>query len=607
MGRRYEDAKKAFQFAFTLDPKNIQILIDLSELQIQVRDYAGYRTSKQKLIAERGSNSAYWLGFMTGAFLEGKYDLCRDIITTFRDTLEKTPSYTRQELVFLETRCFTQQQKWSEALATLERGLRDVLDEDKAKELQATLCGRLGQIERSQQLWEELLAGNPENYAYYRGLECCVLDCWSRFDSFVGMELPSDGALEETQRAKLATLLESLWTKYPRCNAIPHIQLRFLKGAAFEKVLETMLVRAMRKGIPSFFSGVKSVMRSDAGKFETLRRLATEHLAVLRAEGHLKGETSKEEPQTELWLLLLCAQIDDFAGERDAALQLLEEAYRHTPTCYDLHVLKAKVLRHKGALKEAAAAIGVGSRLDLGDRYMNTKHVKYLLRSDQIEEADRVVSYWTRKDVPDRIELNTLQANWFEIECADSYFRRGDLPHAYKMYNNVLEHFNTYVNDQFDFHGYAMRKAVISCYLDFLKAVDTIYKNKYYRRAAKGIIRCALHLEEQPLDVKAYEQQFPLFHYPKVHKKGAEYADDEDPDGIKLVMEGHLLEKVRFPANELLLFAKDDKDAMKVVQEWAEKVNDSTVLEEVKALLWRVCSDISLVSTIHEKWFWRNE
>lgn len=40
MGRRYEDAKKAFQFAFTLDPKNIQILIDLSELQIQVRDYA---------------------------------------------------------------------------------------------------------------------------------------------------------------------------------------------------------------------------------------------------------------------------------------------------------------------------------------------------------------------------------------------------------------------------------------------------------------------------------------------------------------------------------------------------------------------------------------
>ena len=52
MGRRYEDAKKAFQFAFTLDPKNIQILIDLSELQIQVRDYTGYRTSKQKLIAE---------------------------------------------------------------------------------------------------------------------------------------------------------------------------------------------------------------------------------------------------------------------------------------------------------------------------------------------------------------------------------------------------------------------------------------------------------------------------------------------------------------------------------------------------------------------------
>ena len=58
--RRYSDAKKAFQFAHTLDPKNIQIVIDLADLQIQVRDFAGYRTSKQKLINERGGNNAYW-------------------------------------------------------------------------------------------------------------------------------------------------------------------------------------------------------------------------------------------------------------------------------------------------------------------------------------------------------------------------------------------------------------------------------------------------------------------------------------------------------------------------------------------------------------------
>ena len=49
------EAKKAFQFAHSLDPKNLQIVIDLADLQVQVRDYAGYRVSKQKMMNEHSS------------------------------------------------------------------------------------------------------------------------------------------------------------------------------------------------------------------------------------------------------------------------------------------------------------------------------------------------------------------------------------------------------------------------------------------------------------------------------------------------------------------------------------------------------------------------
>lgn len=178
--------KKAFQFAHTLDPKNIQVIIDLSELQIQVRDFAGYRTSKQKLINERGGNHAYWLGFMTGAYLDAKYDLCRDIISTFRDTLEDKPSYMRQELVFLETQCFMVEKKWREAIGVLEKGMKDVLNVDKAKEMLAVLYGYVGEKEKSEALWKELLDICEENYLYYRGLECCVLDLWNTFELLQG-------------------------------------------------------------------------------------------------------------------------------------------------------------------------------------------------------------------------------------------------------------------------------------------------------------------------------------------------------------------------------------------------------------------------------------
>ena len=56
------------------------------------------------------------------------------------------------------------------------------------------------------------------------------------------------------------------------------------------------------------------------------------------------------------------------------------------------------------------------------------------------------------------------------------------------------DHFNTCVDDEFDFHGYVMRKAVVTSYIEFLHDVDSLYKNKFYKRAAIGAIRCAICL-----------------------------------------------------------------------------------------------------------------
>ena len=95
------EAKKSFQLAYSLNPLNLQILVDLSSLQVQVRDYAGYRVSKQKLMNERSGNQNYWMGFIMGAYLDKKYELCIDIISSFFPSLEQKPSYQMQEVLFL--------------------------------------------------------------------------------------------------------------------------------------------------------------------------------------------------------------------------------------------------------------------------------------------------------------------------------------------------------------------------------------------------------------------------------------------------------------------------------------------------------------------------
>jgi peptide alpha-N-acetyltransferase len=47
--KKYDEAMKAYKMALRLDNDNLQILRDLSLLQVQMRDYVGYRVSSSCL------------------------------------------------------------------------------------------------------------------------------------------------------------------------------------------------------------------------------------------------------------------------------------------------------------------------------------------------------------------------------------------------------------------------------------------------------------------------------------------------------------------------------------------------------------------------------
>ena len=46
---------------------------------------------------------------------------------------------------------------------------------------------------------------------------------------------------------------------------------------------------------------------------------------------------------------------------------------------------------------------------------------------------------------------------------------------ALKYYHAVLTHFNQFVEDQFDFHAYCLRRTSINAYMDLLKVEDSMY------------------------------------------------------------------------------------------------------------------------------------
>ena len=568
------EARKAFQFAHSLDPSNLQIVIDLADLQVQTRDYEGFYKSRNKLLQQRSGNTAFWMGFVVGAFLTKSYDVCIDIIQTFRSGTPCTPSYMTQELYFIEAECHAQKKEFAAAAEVLQAGMPFILDEDKAREKEALYRGYAGDLAGSEALWLRLMEQNRDNLLYVRGLEGCALG------SIAGIEAPeaaSDWTHEE--RTKLRELYGRLASRFPDSLVVQHRLLRLAEGEEFARAFEAALLRAARKGIPSFFRSVRDLLR-DPAKLRAAQTIAETLLdRISRPAPPADPAIPAEEPQTALWLLLFSAELADAQRRRDAALRLLERAYAHTPTCCDLYALRARVLKHGGALRSAAAAMGAGSALDRGDRFLNTRHAKLLLRAGEIEAADAAVAYWTRKDVPCRIDLNLLQASWFELECGEAYERRGDWPRAMKAFFAVLEHFATFVEDQFDFHQYVLRKGILTAYIDWLRGVDAICNHPYYFRAAKGALRLVLRLAAHPVDLAEYKRTHALT--PKApHKKGAEFPDDDDPDGLKLAASEKPLDLVQDVVSELLLYARDDADAMMLVAQWAQMRQDAKLYQQ---------------------------
>lgn len=45
--KKYDEAMKAYKMALRIEPENLQILRDLSLLQVQMRDFEGYRVRKE--------------------------------------------------------------------------------------------------------------------------------------------------------------------------------------------------------------------------------------------------------------------------------------------------------------------------------------------------------------------------------------------------------------------------------------------------------------------------------------------------------------------------------------------------------------------------------
>lgn len=55
-----------------------------------------------------------------------------------------------------------------------------------------------------------------------------------------------------------------------------------------------------------------------------------------------------------------------------------------------------------------------------------------------------------------------MQCMWFELECGRSFYRQQEYGKALKKFTAIDKHFTDWIDDQFDFHTYCLRKMTVS-------------------------------------------------------------------------------------------------------------------------------------------------
>ncbi|XP_045573555.1 N-alpha-acetyltransferase 15, NatA auxiliary subunit-like [Salmo salar] len=172
--KKYGEAIKCYRNALKWDKDNLQILRDLSLLQIQMRDLEGYRETRYQLLQLRPAQRASWVGYAIAYHLLEDYEMAAKIVEEFRKTQQTSPDkmdYEYSELLLYQNQVLREAGLYREALDNLTTYEEQICDKLAVEETRGELFLNLDRLDEATEVYRRLQERNPENWSYYHSLE----------------------------------------------------------------------------------------------------------------------------------------------------------------------------------------------------------------------------------------------------------------------------------------------------------------------------------------------------------------------------------------------------------------------------------------------------
>ena len=479
--KNFEESIKAYKYALKLEPESQQIQRDLALLQMQMRDYAGYLQSRRAMLQARPGLRSNWTALAVAQHLAGDLAGAERTLSTYEETLKQPPPKTdveHQEALLYKNAIIAEMNQTEKALDHLDAVNKYSYDRQTVMEMRASYQLKLGRNQDAVKIYRDLLERNAENREYYDGLRFAL-------------------KIDASDVNSLSKLYAEYAEKSPRHDAPRRIPLDFLEGSAFREAADQYLQRMLSKGVPSTFANVKSLY-IDRSKQDTIQDLV---------QGYSTGDRDldasvKESSRFDVSVLYFLAQHFNYYKSRDLskAMDAIEKAIEKDPESVDYHMTKARILKHHGDLITASEIMDKARSLDERDRHINSKAAKYQLRNDQNDTAVQTMGKFTRNEAVGGPlgDLTDMQCMWFLTEDGESYLRQQKLGLALKRFTSILNIFEIWTEDQFDFHSFSIRKGQIRAYVEMVRWEDHLRDHPFFARAAVSAVRAYVLLHDRP-------------------------------------------------------------------------------------------------------------
>ncbi|CDS40581.1 n alpha acetyltransferase 15 NatA auxiliary [Echinococcus multilocularis] len=512
--RKYDEAIRCYIQALKLDKNNLQVLRDLSVLQMHTRDLDGCLETRNKLLTQRPNQKASWVGYAIVQHLRGNLDTAATVIHEFLkvQTAVEPYNYEHSELLMYYISILKESSKYEEALNFMDLHTKEIVDNVSYLETYADLLLQLGRVDDAENIVWQLLERNP--------------DCNSYYELFYKVfEARSNCAMKSSEKRQV---LEKCVEKFSSSRLPKLLFLETLDGDEFGFHVDVFMRKNLRKGVPNLFVQLKRfynsserrntlenlylTYRTNLDDHETLGPVSCEELKL-----PCSNDEAIEPPSTSLWLNYLIAQHYNYMRQTEVfiaynypslqkALTVVSKEIEINPTIVDLYVLKAEIYRDAGDIITASRWMDEAQSLDTADRFINAQCTKYMVQAHRIEDAEAMASKFTRGSTTAAQYLIEMQCMWFLIENARSYKAMQKFGEALKFCHEIDRAYTAVLEDQLDFHSYCLRKGTLRSYVETIRLEDRLRDHPAYFDAACLAIEIYLYLHVNPLGSEQDEE-----------------------------------------------------------------------------------------------------